>query len=142
MSVSGSEFVDITCVVSSGSTGLVQFMIVQSSGVDSSYSAGNLTCKICAGTSCGVTHAMGVLQNDPDTGEAAIVRVLGVSKIIASDAIAVNAAITSTTAGLAVTATSGTWVIGRAESASTAANQVISARIWGGGFTYNTLSTA
>jgi len=142
MSVSGSEFVDITTVVTSGSTDLLQWCIVQSTGVDSTYGAGNLTCKICSGTSCGVGHAMGVLQNDPDTGQVAVVRVFGLTKILAGDAIAVNAAITSTTLGKAVTATTGTWVIGRAESASTASGQIISARIWGGGHTYNTLSTA
>jgi hypothetical protein len=45
-------------------------------------------------------RAIGILQNKPDAaGEEAIVRILGVSKLVINEAIAVGTMITSTSAG-------------------------------------------
>ena len=52
---------------------------------------------------CTTSHldAIGVLQNDPNTGEEAVVRVLGTSKIKCGDTIAFGTRVISTTAGKA-----------------------------------------
>lgn len=132
MSVSGSEFVDITAVASTGLTGN-QFYLVRSTGVDSTYSAGNLTCLLAIGSTGSASSVKGVLQNDPDTGQAAIVRVLGSTKVVAGAAISVGDLLSVSTGGTATVAdTTGEWFWGKAESASTAAGQIISARIFGG----------
>lgn len=131
MSVSGSQYVDITAVASTGLTSN-QYYIVRTTGVDSTYSAGNLTCLLCIGSSGGINGPKGVLQNDPDTGQAAIIRVQGVTKVVTGEAVAVGNFITSSTAGTAIIAdTTGAFFIGVAESASTAAGQIISARLIG-----------
>lgn len=131
MSVSGSEFVDITAVASTGLTSN-QFYIVRCTGVDSTYSAGNLTALLCIGSSGGINGPKGVLQNDPDTGQAAIVRVLGSTKVVCGEAVAVGDLVTSSTAGTAIIAdTTGAFFFGRAESASTASGQIISVRLTG-----------
>ena len=133
MSVSGYEYRDITCVNSSGDLTSSQYYFVMSTGVDSTYSAGNLTCKICTSSTNGPGAAKGILQNDPDTGQAAIVRVEGLSKLVVSAAISVGALVCSTTAGKGVAAgTTGQWVRARAESASTADGQIISVRLLDG----------
>ena len=48
--------------------------------------------------------AIGVLQNKPNTGETAVVRVLGLSKLVASAAIAAGDFVATTAAGLGKTA--------------------------------------
>ena len=96
-------------------------------------SGGNLTALLCTSATGGINGAKGVLQNDPDTGHAAIVRVSGLSKLVASAAIGVGDFVASTNAGTGVVAaTTGAFYIGRAESASTAAGQIISVRLSGG----------
>ena len=133
MSVSGSQYVDIAAVNASGDLTSSQFYFVQCTGVDSTYSAGNLTTKICTGSSNGASAAYGILQNDPDTGEAAIIRVEGLSKLVASAAISVGALVSSTTAGKGVaSSTTGQWARARAESASTADGQIITVRLLDG----------
>lgn len=132
MALSGSDYTDITAIASTGLTGN-QFYIVRSTGVDSTYSGGNLTCLLCIGSSGGINGPKGVLQNDPDTGQAAIVRVVGLSKVVCGEAVAVGDLVTSSTAGTAIIAdTTGAFHFGRAESASTAAGQIISVRLFGG----------
>jgi hypothetical protein len=133
MSVSGSQFTDITAVASTGLTGN-QYYFVRSTGVDSTYSGGNLTCLLCTSATGNASAAKGVLQNDPDTGEAAIVRVDGVTKLVAGGTIAVGNLVTSSTAGTGIACTTtGEFYLGRAESASTAAGQIISVRLAGPG---------
>lgn len=132
MAISGSSFTDITAVSSTGLTGN-QYYIVRSTGVDSTYSAGNLTCLLCTSATGSASGAKGVLQNDPDTGQAAIVRVEGLSKVVSGATIAVGDLVCSSTAGTALVAdTTGEWFFGKAESASTAAGQIISVRLLGG----------
>lgn len=141
MSVSGSQYVDITAVASTGLTSN-QYYIVRTTGVDSTYSAGNLTCLLCIGSSGGINGPKGVLQNDPDTGQAAIVRVRGLTKVMTGGAIAVGDWISCSTAGTAVSgATTGKWCFGQAETASTASGQIIYARLFGLNIAYQTALT-
>lgn len=69
---------------------------------------------------------VGVLQNKPESGGAALYRFAGTTKVVASAAIAVGAWVTSTATGTAVTTTTdGDIVIGRALEAAAAAGDII-----------------
>ena len=94
-----------------------QFYILSSSADD--------VAAICVASSAGtVARAVGVLQNNPTSGNAANVRILGQSKVVASSSgtIAVGAFVGCSTGGLAITATTGFWSIGTAMSATTGAS--------------------
>lgn len=73
---------------------------------------------------------LGVLQNTPNTGAEAEVMIGGQTKVIASAAIAAGAKITTTAAGLAVTAGAGNIPRGIALEAAAAANDVISIELF------------
>jgi hypothetical protein len=108
-----------------------QFYIVASSA------AGTVT--FCA-TSTGdaATRAIGILQNNPTSGQAANVRILGKSKCYASSsgAVAHGARVSASTGGGAQTASTGSWVLGTALTASTGgAGQLIEVLLHGP-FTY------
>jgi hypothetical protein len=72
---------------------------------------------------------IGVLQNDPESGETASVAVDGITKVVADEAISVGALIGVTAAGKAVDLTAGTdttaYIIGQAITAATADGDVI-----------------
>lgn len=69
---------------------------------------------------------VGVLQNTPESGQAARYRFNGTSKVIASAAIAIGALVTTNNAGKAVTTTTDKdVVIGRALEAAGAAGDII-----------------
>jgi hypothetical protein len=70
----------------------------------------------------------GVLYNKPKSGRAACVVVAGVAKVISGGVVAMGAEVATDSGGLAVAAASGglQTVAGRALSASTGANTVIS----------------
>jgi len=72
---------------------------------------------------------VGVLQNDPASGETASVAVDGITKVVASEAISVGALIGTTDDGKAVDVVAGTdttaYVIGQAVTAATADGDVI-----------------
>lgn len=123
MSISGGFFWDDS--FSANSTGLTQFYIVRSTGQ-------NLA-DICTGSSGGANGPLGILQNDPTVvGEEATVRILGLSKCSAGGTVSIGDWITSTTAGQALTATTtGQRCIGKANSASTAAGQIIEVFMFG-----------
>lgn len=73
---------------------------------------------------------VGVLQNKPESGEAALYRFLGTSKVVASAAIAIGAWVTSTAAGKAVTTTTdGDITIGRALEAASADGDIIEVQL-------------
>ncbi len=57
-------------------------------------------------------NAVGVLQNDPNTGEAAAIAVSGVTKVVAGGNITTGAAVAANADGEAVTATSGEFILG------------------------------
>ncbi len=129
MAITGADYTDITAVASTGLTSN-QFYLVKTTGVDSTYSAGNLTCLLSTGSTGGISAVKGVLQNDPDTGQAAIIRVHGLSKVVAGAAFDVGDRLTSDASGLAIkVASTGAWVFGTAESASTASGQIVTARV-------------
>ena len=77
------------------------------------------------------TGAIGVLQNKPAVGAAALVRFLGTSKVVAGGTIAVGAWVTSDTNGNGIATTSDhDVVIGRyLGSASASANDVIEVQL-------------
>ena len=78
---------------------------------------------LCPNSSSGVNGGFGILQDTPNVGRAGDVRILGISKLVAttSAAITQGALITSTTAGQGCVAdTTGQVVFGRALSGSTA----------------------
>lgn len=72
---------------------------------------------------------LGVLQNDPRSGEAATVGVFGRSKVTAAGSLGPNTLITTNGSGKATTATSGAFVFGRTIDAATADNDVIQCRL-------------
>lgn len=68
----------------------------------------------------------GVLQNKPDAIDRAAEVSTGIQcKVISGAAVAAGALVMSDAAGLAVTATSGNYAVGRAMSASAASGQFI-----------------
>lgn len=132
MAITGSDYTDITAVAYADLSSK-QFYIMRSTGVDTSYSAGNLTCALCIGASGGAASAKGVLQNDPSSYEAAIVRVVGVTKIVSGSTIEIGDLIACSTAGTAIISdTTGEWFFGKAESKSSAAGELVSVRLFGG----------
>jgi hypothetical protein len=65
------------------------------------------------------TQSEGVLQNDPAAaGREAIVCVLGVTKCVAAEAIAVGDAISTDTSGKGVVSASGEFILGKAITAA------------------------
>ena len=69
---------------------------------------------------------VGVLQNKPASGGAALYRFGGTTKVVASAAIAIGAWVTTTATGTGVTTTTdGDIVIGRALEAAGAAGDII-----------------
>lgn len=80
---------------------------------------------------------IGVLQNNPNTGEAATVAFAGESKVYAGGVINVNAIITTNGSGRAAAAGSGDMGVGRALEAASADGHVITVLLfppvrWGG----------
>ena len=95
-----------------------QYFIVKSSGQDS--------VNLCTGSSGGAAGPRGIVQNDPGSGQAATVRIWGKSKASAGGSVSFGDQITCSTGGQVITATTtGQVVLGWANSASTAAGQVI-----------------
>ena len=72
---------------------------------------------------------IGVLQNKPTSGQAANIRVLGISKLSANAAIAAGAILGSSTDSQAQTAVATNVVCARALEAAGAANVIISALV-------------
>lgn len=69
---------------------------------------------------------LGVLQNTPESGQGATIRHMGTTKVVASDAIAIGARVTTTNAGKAVTTTTNAnIVVGVALEAAGADGDVI-----------------
>lgn len=80
----------------------------------------------CNQSSLGGDAAMlGVLQNNPNTGQAATIAQAGMSKVYAGAAVSANALVTTNGSGRAVTAASGDMVAGRALEASGNDGEVI-----------------
>jgi hypothetical protein len=61
----------------------------------------------------GGTRIVGVMQDDPDTGEAGAVRVMGISKVVAGKNFTYNALLTADSGGEATdNVTSGDFILG------------------------------
>ena len=106
-----------------------QFMIVSSSA--SGYVD---LCVASSGAASVSTRAIGVLQNAPTSGHVAQVRLLGKTKMVASSSASISHAgfVACTTFGTAMTATTGCWVLGPAQSASTGVSgQLIEVLLFG-----------
>jgi hypothetical protein len=91
-----------------------QYLFVEQS------TAGTIT--VCNGAG---EYALGVLQNDPTSGQAGTVAVSGVTKVVAGGTVAIGAKVTTTAAGKALTATTGQQILGEAMSGGDA-DEVIS----------------
>lgn len=140
--ISGSQYVDITAVAGADLSSS-QYRFVRSTGVDSSYSGGNLTAILCVNATGGVTRVKGILQNDPTSGQAATVRIDGLSKLVTAEAVAVGDFVGSSTAGAGVVVgTTGEWAAAVAESASTASGQIIAVRMLNPGLYFSAGGTA
>lgn len=76
------------------------------------------------------TAIMGVLQNNPQSGENAAVADFGTSKVVAGGTVTGNALISCNSAGRALNAASGDMVIGRSFETTTTDGEVFTARIF------------
>lgn len=76
-------------------------------------------------TSLGAQQYLGVLQNKPNTDEAATVAFFGLSKAVAGAAVTENLYVTHNQSGQVINAVSGSIVIGRALEAANNAGEVI-----------------
>ncbi len=74
-------------------------------------------------------RVVGVLDNDPTSGQAAGVAIEGVTKVIAGAAVAAGADVASSAAGKAITSTSGDYIAGVALQAATADGDLIAVRL-------------
>lgn len=70
--------------------------------------------------------ALGVLYNDPTSGQAATVAYDGVVRVVAGGVVAIGDSIATDNQGRAVNATTGQTILGEALSAATAAGQIVS----------------
>ena len=73
---------------------------------------------------------LGVMQNNPDVGEAMTIAVAGLSKVVAGAAITANDIIMSNASGRAITVTSGKIACGRALEAAGADSDVVTAMLF------------
>lgn len=81
-----------------------------------------------AGAKC-----IGVLQNEPSTGQAASVRVMGITKAISGAAVTVGDAVASDAAGKVVTQATTAVTVGVALEAAGGADEIISVLLLPGG---------
>ena len=99
-----------------------QFFIVALSTSLATGASGLPQVILCASATEGVNGAIGVLQDTPKQGQAANVRLLGISKVVATTSAAVTfgSLVTCNAAGYAMVAdTTGQQVLGRCIAAST-----------------------
>mgnify|MGYP001568524577 FL=1 len=73
---------------------------------------------------------IGVLQNEPKSGEAATVACLGLTKIRGGGTVTAGAPIAHNSSGMVVDAVSGDVVCGRAMETGTTANEILTAFIF------------
>ena len=70
-------------------------------------------------------EVIGVLQNKPNSGQAATIAYLGETKVVAGGTASVNALLTTNGSGRAVDATSGDFVVGQALEAAASDGETI-----------------
>lgn len=91
-----------------------------------------------------VTRALGVLQNNPTSGHAAIVRLLGKSKVVCTSTAAatLQGRVSCSTAGTAMLASTGSWVLGHLLAGTTGGTSNVGEVLLLGPFTYVAGATA
>lgn len=98
-----------------------QFHIVELTGQD--------TVNVC---DAATDKPLGILQNKPKVGEAAIVRVWGISKVVAGDVLTAGADYGTSAAGQAVAkVTAGDLVLGRVLEGTAAAGNLATVTVSG-----------
>jgi hypothetical protein len=128
-----STFVYDASFIAASDLSTSQFMVVSSSA------AGYVDlCTASSGSVAVVTRGIGILQNNPTSGHAAIVRILGKSKAVASSSAAITMGyfVATTTWGALTTATTGAWVLGPAMTASTGGSGQLIEVLLNGPFQY------
>ncbi len=117
---SGSQMMYPGFKTNSSYTGLVggaKYIIVRAT-------AANQADQAVAATASAI---LGVMQNNPDVGEAMSIAYAGRSKVVAGGSLSVNAIITTNGSGRAAAVTSGDIAIGRILEAAGADGDVVSA---------------
>ena len=86
------------------------------------------TCNVASNavSADGLEAPAGILQNNPNSGQAATIAYAGLSKAVAGAAITTREYITTNGSGKVITAVSGDMVFGRALEAVGAADEVVS----------------
>lgn len=97
------------------------------------YKAMELSTTTVARTNATTDSAIGILQNNPGSGEAAVVCLLGISKAIAGAAIAAGAKVSVTNDGKLQTAATGQHVLGICVEAAAADGDVFALFVCPGG---------
>lgn len=90
--------------------------------------AGNVAGKAIIPAAAG-NPALGVVQNKPSSGQAAQIRVEGVTKVVAGAAFASGALVMTDINGRAVAVTAGLYAIGKALSAATALGDLVTIKL-------------
>jgi hypothetical protein len=110
-----------------------QYLVMRLSSAPAGLGAGGAPgCNIAShnlGTSA-AGLAAGVLQNNPQSGQAATIAYQGWSKVKVGAQTTANALATHDSSGFAINAVSGSTVIGRFAEASTGALQVVGIRLF------------
>lgn len=75
---------------------------------------------VISGQGALTTPPLGVLQNNPQQGEAGEVMITGITKVIYGATIALGTLLAANSAGALVPAATGTWCIGQALESGTA----------------------
>lgn len=90
--------------------------ITRAAGADLSSSQYKFVESNSSGTAtvCGTAgeYALGVLQNDPTSGNAATIAVSGISKVVLGDTVAINVEVSTDASGRAIPATTGHKIVG------------------------------
>jgi hypothetical protein len=101
---------------SSGTLAGYQYYFVYSTGAATN---GLPYVALCVNATNGTNRPLGVLQNDPAAGQAAVVRIMGITKIATEAAVTAGAIVTCSTGGTALTSTTtGNSAMGKALSTS------------------------
>ena len=112
----GGEYTTLPSIVATGSLATSQYKIVKFGSTAGTVKVG----------AAGTDNCIGVLQNDPASGEAALVAVAGVCRVLAEASVSAGDLCASSSTGRAkATTTQGDNVVGIAAEASSSAGDYI-----------------
>lgn len=114
MAAHGSDIPNFTALAAADLTGK-QYHAMRLSAANTVNLASNVT----------AITVVGVLQNDPNTNQAARVAYLGESKFVAGAAVTAGVLVTHNSSGRCIAATSGSPMMGRAMEAAGADGDII-----------------